>query len=145
MFWLMREHIDHRGPQKGHASCLLGQMFRWDEKIRRETTASISAVPGDRAVPAGETLMIQPTPTCASLPTTTTRTARLVAWRNPPWRVERTARARPCSRLPNARRPPTTASVLTGAERIGLGIATVAGKHRMANAHHHHHRHHHQP
>src|SRR5215831_8053386 len=119
MFRRVREHIGQQGPQKGRASHLLRQMFRQGGKIHDETLASISALPGSAigAVPAGKTLVIQPRSACASSPTTTTPNARLVACRNPPWRVERSASARPCSRLPNASRPPVTAGVLTGADR----------------------------
>ena len=42
------------------------------------------------------------------------------------------ANARPCSRLLKAPRPPITASVLTGADWIGLRAGTVVSKHKTA-------------
>jgi len=147
MFRRVREHIGQQGPQKGRASHLLRQMFRQGGKIHDETLASISALPGSAigAVPAGKTLVIQPRSACASSPTTTTPNARLVACRNPPWRVERSASARPCSRLPNASRPPVTAGVLTGADRDRPRVGKVVNEHQVATPHHRDHRHHYPP
>lgn len=58
--------------------------------------------------------------------------ARLVACRDPALAAERTANARPCSKPPKASPPPITATVLTGADKIGPRVGKVVNKHKMA-------------